>query len=211
MRLCEITTFDIATCKLYLEKANGNYEKALSNIQQDNVSGQYQIGERVIMKEILGCGVVNALMGLGIEAECTYTDNEAYEVWQLTDADYQKICNIKDEDWKENWGWWRYAEGTNIEESPTKEFIINGQPIVAWYNETALNDFVEDCLSDDEGQTKEELVKEWHESHIKYDGLLEYCSRQHGASTEKNVCAITIGLAKLNNMTLGELWTKHQG
>jgi hypothetical protein len=45
----------------------------------------------------------------------------------------------------------------------------------------------------------------------KYPTLLCYFCDEIGASTEKNVCAIAVDLAALNNMTMAELFQKYQG
>jgi len=45
----------------------------------------------------------------------------------------------------------------------------------------------------------------------KYDNLLQYFEYEIGATTEKNVTALAVDLAKYNNMNLGELFIKYQG
>lgn len=44
-----------------------------------------------------------------------------------------------------------------------------------------------------------------------YDYLTEYMCDEIGASMEKNVCALAVDLARINNITMGELFTKYQG
>ena len=46
---------------------------------------------------------------------------------------------------------------------------------------------------------------------IECDNLLSYLCDEVGASTFKNVCALTIDLAKYNNMKLSELFEIYQG
>ena len=56
---------------------------------------------------------------------------EDYQVWLLSKDDFDNICTINANDWKEDWGWWRHCPGSNME-SPLNEYIIRGQKIVAW-------------------------------------------------------------------------------
>lgn len=182
--------------------------------------------ERNKMKEILGGdGIEKAFEALDIKANYTYKrimppDNhwyhgEAHEVWELDDEDFETLCDIKEEDWKEKWGWWRSAEGTNLEGEPTRKMIIKGKEITAWYCEQKLSDYIEAFLEDDyieefdsEEDAKDQLILEYFTDEHKYSDFLEYCCEEWGASTERNVCAIAVGLAKLNGMTMGELLTK---
>lgn len=137
------------------------------------------------MKEILGGeGVEKAFLDLGIQAKCMYrSQNEhslcAYEVWQLSDADFNKLSDIPDDDWKDNWGFWRYAPGANIDNQPVRNTIINGHEILARYDETRAV----------------------------YPDLLTYFCEEWGASSPKNVCALAADMAQLNGMTMGELFS----
>ena len=44
-----------------------------------------------------------------------------------------------------------------------------------------------------------------------YKDLLEYFCEELGASTEKNVCALAVDLAKYNGLTLSELFKIYGG
>lgn len=44
----------------------------------------------------------------------------------------------------------------------------------------------------------------------RYESLLEYLCENIGASQPRNVCALAVDLAKYNNMTMGELFTKYE-
>lgn len=66
------------------------------------------------MKEILGAELDKAFEELNINATKTYEAKnirykyqEIYQVWELSDDDFELICNMVEEDWKDNWGWWR--------------------------------------------------------------------------------------------------------
>ena len=103
-------------------------------------------------------------------------------------------------------GWWRYAKGSSIEDYPedypTYMFIINSQEMIGYYNSQRYYDFFEDEDEDEDDDMN------WYYT---YDHLTDYISNEFGASTESNVCAISVSLAKLNNMKLSELFEKYEG
>lgn len=150
------------------------------------------------MKEILGAELDKAFEELNINATKTYEAKnirykyqEIYQVWELSDDDFELICNMVEEDWKDNWGWWRSAEGSNMC-SEIHRYNINNHYIKAW-----------------DGATRERNDKDcWPRE---YDYLTEYMCDEIGASMEKNVCALAVDLARINNITMGELFTKYQG
>lgn len=139
------------------------------------------------MKEILGGeGLENALRQLCPEAKRVYASLR-YEVWELSDEDFDKICNIDDRDWRDDWGWWRYSEGSNLGD-PDAEYTINGHRLLAW----DFNPGHPICPN---------------RSYLTLSG---YMSEELGASTGKNVSAVTTDLAKYNGLTLGQLFQKCQ-
>lgn len=146
------------------------------------------------MKEILGGELDQAFIDLNINAKKTYqakdiTDFE--QVWELSNKDYEKLCNIEEDDWKDNWGWWRNAIGSNMG-SVNRRYNINNHYIRAW-----------------DGYSRENH-KDYYQDR-KYQNLLKYFCDEIGASTEKNVCALAVDLAEQNNITMGELFSKYQG
>jgi hypothetical protein len=171
------------------------------------------------MKEIIGSiELENAFKDLNIESKRTYLssdydDNDFQGVWEISDEDFEKICGFEDipwyhyddeeseekynnnpKYWKESWGWWRHAEGSNMG-LVDRKYNINHHYIYAW---------------DGYSRFKEENFKGCFKPR-KYDDLLQYFCNELGASTEKNVCALATDLAEYNNMTMGELFTKYQG
>lgn len=142
--------------------------------------------------EILaGDQFANAVKDLNlVSAKCTYHHHppvgvyrEEYQVWLLSKEDFDNICAVDDADWKENWGWWRYSPGS-ILGLAFDQYIVNGQQIKAWGGRSDVK---------------------------QYDNILSYLSDQLGASTEKNVCALTVDLAEQNGLTLSELFRKYLG
>ncbi len=151
------------------------------------------------MKEILGGSLENAFRELSINAVKTYEGNthlsSLTQVWEVEDEDFDKLCEIKEEDWEYEWGWWRGAEGSNVN-NPLSRFNINNHYITAWDGYGRLY-----AMSERDGMYRDR----------KYSDLLEYFCDEIGASTEKNVCAVAVDLAKINNIKLGELFRKYQG
>lgn len=160
------------------------------------------------MIEILaGGGFERAVKELGIKAKRAF-NGSSYEVWQLTDDEYKKLCGVEDGDWKVAWGWWRFASGTNIDDEPCTYFQIGNFPIRAWYSDWKLKEYLD--LRWDEDDEDERDVRNYYDEFFdqSFSGLCDYCIRMWGASLERNVAAITVGLAALNGMTLADLWTK---
>ena len=80
---------------------------------------------------------------------------------------------------------------------------INNHQLVAWYDKDALQEYFDD--NEDDGDIQS-VYDEWMEDHDKYDSLFDYCLEMWGCSTERNITAIAVGLAKLNNMSLSDLF-----
>ncbi|MGN0246935.1 MAG: hypothetical protein ACI4DK_13355 [Lachnospiraceae bacterium] len=135
----------------------------------------------------------------------TFEDNTSgrdFNVYEISEGDFEKMCIAPDEEWEDKFGWWRYAEGCSLEGSETIEIIINNHPFKAWYNEWKLRDYFDENSNDGDISS---VYDEWMEDHSEYSNLFEYCIDMFGASTETNITAIAVGLAKLNNMSLADL------
>lgn len=149
------------------------------------------------MKEILGDnlkGFFDTVDSKFNEAEITYAGNR-YEVWEVSDDLFKKMCDMSEEEFVKlagNDAWWRSAEGSVLG-IPRARAIVNGKPIVCWDDDYYLPD-----------EYEEEPCKE-------FDSLTEYLCECVGASTEKNVCACVVDLAKYNNMTMGQLFREYEG
>lgn len=141
------------------------------------------------MKEILGGDLKLAFEETGIKAKMTYQNvDKGYEVWELSDKKFEKLCSIKDEDWKDDWGWWRSAECSNMGYVDVS-LKINNHSIWAWSGSNYEEDY----------ENKE------------YDNLLEYFCYELNASQPSNVCALAVDLAQQNNITMSELFKKYVG
>lgn len=168
-----------------------------------------------------------AVKDIPLNAECKYISvDKDYCVWELSDEDFNLLDSYYDEYdyfeegqnpniWKKEWGWWRWCNGSNINTDPICNFIVNGNSIKLHYSENCLIDFIKENIEDFKNEngvlTKEVKNKLTEEAKVEffskeYENFLSYCSDQYGASTEKNVCAISVESAKLNNMDLAEFW-----
>ncbi|ALA13077.1 hypothetical protein TSARBOMBA_206 [Bacillus phage TsarBomba] len=141
------------------------------------------------MKEILTSGKVRQeFKRLGISPMRTYGGaHTTYKVYQMTDEEFEILkVDAKDNNpdhWKH--GGWRWSTGSNAGD-PDIALTVNGHKLFCWSRDEDREDYG-------------------------YGGLLSYLSNVMGCSAFRNVCALTMDLARHNNMTLGELFTKYEG
>lgn len=145
---------------------------------------------------------------------------ESFNVFEISEEEFEKMCRYDDpwdiyevgKDpmiWKDHWGWWRHATGCALEDiEPTYTTKINGNELVAWYSagkmKIEIDDWVDDF--DDNPEHYQKLMEYWIAEHSNYHDLFKYCIDMWGVSTEKNITAMAVGLAKLNNMKLSDLF-----
>ena len=145
------------------------------------------------MKEILGNNL-EQFFNAEINGERTYKGNR-YEVWEVSDETFDVMYEMSEEEFVELAGedaWWRYSEGSNHGIPDTKVYI-NDNEMIGWADEPW----------DDEDEDDE--------FEIYSRSLSDYLSDVIGVSQPRNVCALAVDLAKYNNMTMGELFTKYEG
>lgn len=166
------------------------------------------------MAEILGGGgLYKAFKELGINATRTYRRSEKphYEVWELSKDDLKKLEYA--EEWKDEWGWWRFAKGSNMG-TPFDFFQVNHKELIAWDGQKR-----EDLRDDWENESDEEKAvykysfRAYQEEQYphSYDSLLSYMGEELGASVERNVCALAVDLARANGMTMAQLFATYEG
>lgn len=122
-------------------------------------------------------------------AEITYA-GDRYEVWEVSDELFVKICDMSEEEFVEIAGedaWWRSSTGSVIG-IPDAEFDVNGNNLVAW--DSPIYESKKDN---------------------KYENLSDYLCHCVGVSQPRNVCACAMDLSKYNDMTMGELFEKYEG
>lgn len=165
--------------------------------------------------EILGGGsLYKAFKELGIRATRTYkgSDKPHYEVWELSKEDLKKM--EYGTEWKDEWGWWRHAKGSNMG-TPFDFFTVNGEELIAWEDSYRRQDLMDDWddESDDEKAAYNYSFREYEEAmHThNYDKLTTYMCDELGASNSANVCALAVDLARANGMTMARLFETYEG
>ena len=147
------------------------------------------------MTEILGNNLERFFEHIdkyGVESSLTYK-GERYEVWEVDDDLFPEMCDMSEEEFVELAGedaWWRQSNGCVLDTPDTKVYI-NGHEMLGWAN-------------------KHWEDEEEDEFEIYASCLTDYLCDVVGASQPKNVCAVAVDLAKYNNMTMGELFTKYE-
>lgn len=150
------------------------------------------------MVEILGNNLKSLFENTKLNGVCTYKGipkreyDITYEVWEISEEDFEIMCNMTEERFESYCpeGWWRHSEGS-IFSTPYETNIVNGHKLISW-SKGFFN-----C---------EETRKP-----KRYESLSDYLCNCIGASLPKNVCALSIDLAKYNNMKLSELFRKYEG
>lgn len=144
------------------------------------------------MKEILGNNLkkfFNIVDPHYSEAEITYSDYGKYEVWEVSDKLFEKMCNMSEEKFEEISGegiWWCSSEGSVLG-CPDTYFTVKDAELLAWDSPIYSS-------------------KKGHD----YSNLTEYLCDCLGASSSKNVCALATDLALYNNMKMSELFDTYE-
>lgn len=150
------------------------------------------------MKEILGYNLLTLFENESFDfpeyavAGRTYK-NEMYEVWLVSEDVYENMCKMTEEEFErltDDETWWRGSDGSILKNRERGLINVNGKDMIGWV-EKPYGGSVCHGLS--------------------YQSLTEYLCEFLGVSTEKNVCACAMDLAKYNNMTMGELFEKYEG
>lgn len=168
--------------------------------------------------EILGDKMHKVFKEHGISYTKTYSKrcnpkksyDHHYEVYEISQSDMKKLEEVFD---MPDWSWWRWCKGSNMG-TPFDFFTINGKELIAWGGYKR-----EDLILDWGAESPEEKEKyhysfsKYEESVMphKYDTLTEYMCEELGASTEKNVCALAVDLARANGLTMAKLFELYEG
>lgn len=124
------------------------------------------------------------------QADITHAGNR-YEVWEVSDELHEEMCNMTEEQFVKLAGedaWWRSSDGSNLWAEDIIEFEVNGKNMIGWDSPIYSR-----------------------KKRYKYKTLSEYLCECIGASQPKNVCACAMDLAKFNDMTMGELFSRFEG
>ena len=169
--------------------------------------------------EILGDKMESVFKELDIKYKKTYSKtlnpkknyDPHYEVYEIAQRDMKRLGGIIE--WPDDCGWWRYAKGSNMG-TPFSFFMVNGKELIAWdgyHREDLRDDWADE--PDEEKAAYHYSFKEYEEARYphKYDTLTEYMREELGAFTESNVCALAVGLARANGMTMAKLFETYEG
>lgn len=155
------------------------------------------------MVEILIMGdVAKDFKRLGVKLNQTYSGPE-YSVCEVTEEEFKILCD--EPDIKGTWVncGWRYCKGSN-QEKPCQKVLINNKEIIAWYDDSLDFDSEEERLAYIEEHGGVMPLE-------RFDDLLTYFVIEMGVCQPKNICALSVDLAKYNNIKLSELFNIYQG
>ena len=172
------------------------------------------------MIEILAQNIENLFTeNTGIKGIRTYGPGDLYDVYEVSDADFEKINAMSEEEFEKICpdGMWRYAKGS-IMPAPDATYTINGVEILAWDGATRqsyYNDYCRDCSDRVESEEilgrncmgNDEDICKCLGDRI-YPSLIAYFVGEMHLSQPKNVCALSVDLARYNNMKMSELFNK---
>lgn len=168
--------------------------------------------------EILGDRMHKVFRECGINYKKTYSKrcnpkkeyDPHYEVYEISPSDMKKLEEIFEMPFG---SWWRYAKGCNLG-TPFDFFTINGKELIAWGGSRRedLRDWW-DKESDDEKAAYNYSFSAYEKDTMpyKYETLTEYMCDEIGASTETNVCALAVDLARANGLTMAKLFEIYEG
>ena len=142
------------------------------------------------MREIVGQNIEKACQALGVNAVLEgHADFGWYgvcDVYQVDDEDYRRLCNVKDEDWLDDWGWWRHGHCIYEEEdTPLVTYSVNGHEMLGYAME---------------GKDK-----------TPYIDFASWCCWAMNVSALRNIIYFATSLAEHNGMTLVEFMSTFQG
>jgi hypothetical protein len=133
-----------------------------------------------------------------------------YEVYEISQNDMKRLDEVFE---LPDGSWWRWCKGSNMG-TPFDFFYIGDKELIAWDGpkREKLRDLW-DKESNDEKAAYHYSFREYTELNMphKYDTLTEYMCEELGASTEKNVCALAVDLARANGLSMAQLFQIYEG
>jgi hypothetical protein len=168
--------------------------------------------------EILGDKMHKVFKEYGINYTKTYSKkcnpkkkyDPHYEVYEISQNDMKKLDEIFE---LPEGSWWRWCKGSNMG-TPFDFFYIDGKELIAW-NGTKREQLIDfwNEESNEEKAAYHYSFREYSELNMphQYNTLTEYMGEELEASTEKNVCALAVDLARANGMTMAKLFEVYEG
>ena len=143
--------------------------------------------EEKTMIEILGNDISKGLEAFKIEAKNTYKSEETeLHVWELDEANYEKLDNITHQEWDMDYGWWRKARCL-YEGSSLKAYKVNGTVMNGYVNEHRI-----------------------YYGDNTFSSFTDWLINVFDLGTDRNVTAFATSLAEDNGMTLAAFMKKYQ-
>lgn len=165
-----------------------------------------------------GDGLENAFKFFKINSATKDYSNDKFEIWSMLPEDYEILNRLTDDDWNDDFGWWRFANGSNQSCNTVADFICNDKPMKAYINDYSYEDF---CKEDYERPENADSIPNFDEDNDKFEQYMQYRKKQEklttyicnelGASMESNVFAIAQDLADINDVTVAELFEIYEG
>lgn len=142
------------------------------------------------MREIVVQNIEKACQALGVNAVLEgHADFGWYgvcDVYQVDDEGYRRLCDVKDEDWPDDWGWWRHGHCIyDKEDTPLVTYSVNGHEMLGYAME---------------GKDK-----------TPYIDFTSWCCWAMNVSALRNIIYFATSLAEYNGMTLVEFMSTFQG
>ncbi|MGE6515178.1 hypothetical protein [Lysinibacillus sphaericus] len=153
-------------------------------------------------KQIIGANLDLSFPELKISATKVHETEKdwlgvALQVWEMEEREYQKFGLIEEDDWKQEYGWWRNA-GCN-HTGKKHEFIVKGHRMIGFAEDNHyLHDREYYALEDGE-----ELPQ------IKFENLHEYLENYIGISKHENYTYFVHSLAEINGLTKAEIFKRY--
>lgn len=143
--------------------------------------------------QIIGQNLDVAFKELPIVAQKMYESKSEYQVWELSQSEYEKFGLVEDDDWKESYGWWR-NNGCN--QPPVFfNFTVNGNSMIGFKNKHSM---YHDSSETDMTPPKFTSFSNWFEEYM-------------GLSKSENLAFFANSLAEYNDLTVADFFKKFEG
>ena len=135
-------------------------------------------------------------------------DTDFCQAWEMSNKNYYVFQQLYNQRFKNKLLAWKWFDNLKIKTFPVQYTIINNQNILTYRNTNKYKDFIKNNST---LISFPYVLFKYFIENCFYGCLTDYCISQWKAVYPKNVLFNTAHLAKLNHMTLGELFDKYQG
>lgn len=121
----------------------------------------------------------------------------------MRDSDFSKLYSIPDEEWKEEWGWWRYGHCI-LEGSASIVYIVNGHKMLGYEPKIKIDNL-------DNSEDKEIEKEYWGYKFTKdFSTYTEWLHEIMNLGNLKHTACFAVSLAKENGMSLSDFMERFQ-